>query len=264
MLIVAKIIVTFLTVVLLSKVAERLGPRYAGLLAGFPLGTGIALYFFGWQQGAEFAANSAVYTLSGLSSALWLAWGYWQVIKRKPGLSWMPVAMLAGVGCFMLSSLVLNQLPPSRVLGAILIVSAILLFRQVFRGIADAPTVTPRTLPGGKTTALLFRAGMATATILMITALADILGPDQAGLLAAFPVSYFPLLLILHITFGAPTLAVTIRHYPDGLGALAVYSLAVSLLYPPLGLNMGTIASLSLAVLYLVIYGIWQQTRKRA
>ncbi|PIQ38778.1 MAG: hypothetical protein COW58_15430, partial [Thalassolituus sp. CG17_big_fil_post_rev_8_21_14_2_50_53_8] len=58
-LLLAKILVTFLTVVLLAKVAERMSPRHAGLLAGFPLGTAIALYFFGWQQGPQFAADSA-------------------------------------------------------------------------------------------------------------------------------------------------------------------------------------------------------------
>jgi hypothetical protein len=254
-LILAKILVTFLTVVLLAKVAERLGPRYAGLLAGFPLGTGIALYFFGWQQGPQYAADSAVYTLAGLGSALCLAWGYWQVIKRRPGLLWMPVAIAAGLGCFFLSSLLLHQLPSSRWLAALVIVSAIVLFRWLFRAIPDASMGTPRVLPGGKTTTLLFRAGMATATILMITTLANVLGPDQAGLLAAFPVSYFPLLLILHITWGAPALAVTIRHYPDGLGSLAVYALAVSYLYPLLGLHIGTAASLALAVMYLLVYG---------
>lgn len=259
MLILAKIIVTFLTVVLLSKVAEKLGPRYAGLLAGFPLGTGIALYFFGWQQGPQFAADSAIYTLGGLSSALWLAWGYWQVIRRKPQLSWMPVAMIAGLGCFMLSSLLVHQFPPSRIIGGVLIVSAILLFRYLFRQIAEAPAVSPRVFPGGKTTALLFRAGMATITILMITALADILGPDQAGLLAAFPVSFFPLMLIMHITWGAPTLAVSIRHYPDGLASLAVYALSVSYLYPLLGLNLGTVASLLAASAWLGGYELWRR-----
>lgn len=261
MLVVAKILVTFLTVILLAKVAEKLGPRYAGLLAGFPLGTGIALYFFGWQQGPQFAADSAVYTLSGLSSALWLAWGYWQVIRRRPGLAWMPVAMLAGLGCFMLSSLVLHQLPAERLIGGVVIVSAILVFRSLFKGIADAPMSEPRQLPGGKTTTLLFRAGMATATILMITALADILGPDQVGLLAAFPVSFFPLMLIMHITWGAPVLSVSIRHYPDGLASLAVYALSVSYLYPLLGLHLGTAASLLAATAWLAGYELWRRRR---
>ena len=114
MLILAKILITFLTVLLLAKVAERMSPRHAGLLAGFPLGTAIALYFFGWQQGADFAAESAVYTLSGLSSAICLAFGYWLVIRRLPALRWLPLAMLSGFGCFFAASYLLQYLPAKR------------------------------------------------------------------------------------------------------------------------------------------------------
>ncbi|UXD86702.1 hypothetical protein [Thalassolituus hydrocarboniclasticus] len=261
MLLLAKILVTFLTVVLLAKVAERMSPRHAGLLAGFPLGTAIALYFFGWQQGPQFAADSAVFTLSGLTSAICLAYGYWQVAKRKPGMQWLPLAVLSGFACFFAASLILQQLPANRWLSLAVVVAAIFLFRTLFKDIAEQqidrsqpPANKLAELLSGKAATLLFRASIATASILLITGLADLLGPTLAGLLAAFPVSFFPLMLILHISYGAGVLNATIKHYPDGIGALVVYALAVSYLYPLLGLHWGTAASLLCSVGYLLVY----------
>lgn len=256
MLILAKILVTFLTVILLAKVAERLSPRHAGLLAGFPLGTAIALYFFGWQQGEQFAAQSAVYTLPGLAAAICLAWGYQQVIQRKPTLRFLPFAIICGLGCFLLTAGMLQLLPQHRGLNFLVVLAAILLFRTLFKSIKETRIQqTPQGVWSNKWLTLLFRASIASASILLITGLAELLGPERAGLLAAFPVSFFPLMLILHINYGASVLSTSIKHYPDGIGALVVYCLAVSSLYPLFGLHWGTLASLLCSVAYLLLYG---------
>lgn len=263
MLIVAKIVVTFLTVVLLAKVAERLSPKHAGLLAGFPLGTAIALYFYALQQGTDYAAQSAIHTIPGLTASMSLAYGYWWVIKRKPGLLWLPVALVSGLVCFFISSNLLSQLPEHRGIGFLVVLTAIFMFRTLFKEIENvqiaataAPTASRRWV------SLLFRAAIASATILFITAMANVLGPTNAGLLAAFPISFLPLMLILHITYGANIASAAIRHYPDGLGALAIYALAVSYLYPLLGQQWGTAASLGCSVLYLVLYSFTKTARK--
>ena len=271
MLILSKILVTFLTVVLLARVAERMSPRHAGLLAGFPLGTGIALYFFGWQQGAQFAADSAVYALSGLSASAALAWGYAQVIVRRGELAFMPLAIIAGLVTFFVCNLLLQQLPGYRWISLMVVVAAIVLFRTLLKPIPEvlvaaasqqtAPDSVWRHWLSSKTGSLIFRASMASLTILMITGLSALLGPERAGLLAAFPVSFFPLMLILHLTYGADVLATTIKHYPDGLGSLVVYTLAVSFLYPVLGIHWGTLVCLLLAAAYLVLYGAIRQYR---
>jgi len=255
-LIVAKILVTFLTVILLAKVAERLSPRHAGLLAGFPLGTAIALYFFGWQQGAAFAADSAVFTLPGLSAAMALAWGYQQVIQRRPQLRWLPLAIISGFVCFLAVTLLLQALPAHPWLNLLVVLGAILLFRTLLKPLPDARIEQAASgIWANKCLTLLFRASIATLSILLITGLAELLGPQRAGLLAAFPVSFFPLMLILHISYGAAVLSASIKHYPDGIGALVVYCLAVSYLYPLLGLHWGTVCSLLCSVAYLLLYG---------
>ena len=269
MLLLAKILVTFFTVSLLAQVAERMSPRHAGLLAGFPLGTAIALYFFGWEQGTDFAARSAVFALAGLTSAICFAYGYWQVVKRRAGLRWLPVAVLSGFACFFASSLILQFLPANRWVSLTVVVAAIFLFRTLFRDITETqinrsapPANWLAALLSKKSNTLMFRANIAAGSILLITGLAAVIGPERAGLLAAFPVSFFPLLLILHVSYGTAVVSATIKHYPDGIGALVVYALAVSYLYPLLGLHWGTASSLLCSVTYLLVYG-WLRARRQ-
>src|SRR5690554_7431948 len=59
--------------------------------------------------------------------------------------------------------------------------------------------------------------------------------------MAAFPVTMFPFLVILHLTHGPGPVATVIKHYPAGLGSLLSYTLCVSLTYATLGLLWGTL-----------------------
>ena len=70
LLIVIKIVVTSAMVLALSWINERVGPRIAGILAGFPLGIAVSLFFIGVEQGAGFAAEASVSTLGGLGASL--------------------------------------------------------------------------------------------------------------------------------------------------------------------------------------------------
>ena len=72
----AKLVISIGIVLGLSLVAERVSARMAGMLAGYPLGTAIALYFIGLEISPAFATESAVHTLAGFSATLALSGGY--------------------------------------------------------------------------------------------------------------------------------------------------------------------------------------------
>ena len=65
----AKLAISIGIVLGLSLVAERVSTRIAGLLAGYPLGTAIALFFIGLEIAPVFAAESAVFSLATLTSS---------------------------------------------------------------------------------------------------------------------------------------------------------------------------------------------------
>ena len=77
-----KIVITIVIVTMLSIIAERISPRAAGILSGYPLGTAISLFFIGLEQGASFAATSAVYAIAGMAALLTFFYCYYLVSGR--------------------------------------------------------------------------------------------------------------------------------------------------------------------------------------
>lgn len=255
----SKVFVTFLTVYLLSVVAQRLGPRHAGVLAGFPLGSAIVLYFFAAEQGVTFAANSALYTVSGLAAALALAFCYARACSRWPAQRALPWVLILSLLVFFAIAAVLQRLPPWHALHIAIITLTITFGYWALRPIADIVKPTARNSAMAQrlmhpVVALLVRALLASASVLFITAVAHWVDDRWAGVLAAFPVSFVPLLLLLHVGFGSAVVNATVKHYPLGLIALALYALAVHVFYPRLGLNWGTLAALCVSVIYLFVY----------
>ena len=80
------------------------------------------------------------------------------------------------------------------------------------------------------------------------------MGATWAGLFAAFPVTLFPLILIIHSTYGKEPVHTFIKHLPRGLWSLLIYLTGVIFIYPALGVYWGTLVSLGLATIYLVLF----------
>ncbi len=243
-----KILVSIGAVVGLSLVAEHVSPRIAGILSGYPLGSAIALFFIGVEQSPEFAAEAAVYTLAGFTSSLVLAWAYYVgAVRFQKG--HLLAGAVAGVLGFLAASALLKQFSLGLLGGTLVTVAAILFFVKVFKQIENLPIKQRVRFTHG---VLMFRAGMAALTIWLITASAEWLGPVWAGLFSAFPITFFPFMLIIHLTYGKSLVFTVIKNYPLGLGALICYALTVSQTYATLGLMWGTLIAFGVATLYLL------------
>lgn len=240
---------------MLASVARRLGPQWAGVLAGFPLGSAITLYFIGYEQGADFAAIGSKHTLAGLISCMFMAAMYWHTSQKWPKPHWILLPITAAIGTFIGTSLLLQWLPSERWLNLILVIIGIIVARNGLKhipaswAVPEDKNLFQRPIP-----ALIFRATIASASVLGITAMAHFLNPEQAGLLAAFPVSFFPTLIVLQLSYGPGVVATAVKHYPEGLGAMVVYVLTASYTYSSFGLNLGTLMALGSAVTYLAVY----------
>ncbi|MAC48079.1 MAG: hypothetical protein CMI12_14715 [Oceanospirillum sp.] len=272
-LILIKVLVSVATVIALSLIAEQVSPRIAGLLSGYPLGTAIALFFIGYEISPEFAAEGAVYTLAGFASTLMLTTGYLfgsrelarhSAVQHKPNsdmgkdsaqesqAGWRAVikASLAGIGLFLLSGLVIQQFSLTLITAACLPALAILACIWGYRHI-------PETQVGQRVkmsfSVLMFRALVAAGIVLVITGAAHVVPAATAGVLAAFPISMFPFLVLMHRSYGAAKAHTIIKHYPTGLGSLMVYATSVACFYVSLGLLWGTLLAFALATVYLLI-----------
>lgn len=245
----------------LGAIAVRASPRIAGLLAGYPLGTALALFFIGLEISPAFATQSAVHTLAGFTATMALVAGY-LVAGRKPGIKGIAGGLAGGLVAWLAVSTLLVQFDFTRLSGTLVTLCAIALFSGLFRTIPDVSIPASRAF---SFPALAARAGLATVIIFAITSLAHWLPPAWAGTLAAFPVTMLPFLLILHLNHGAAPVATVIKHYPMGLGSLLSYTLCVSYTYSTLGLFWGTLAGFAAATLWLLGWmrlTAWYQRRR--
>ena len=253
----AKIIVTVLSVLGLSLVAENISPKAAGILSGYPLGTAIALFFIGLENGAEFASRSATYTLAGLSSSLALVYSYYQVsnVFKRGRVVFSP---LFSVIIFLCCSYILSRLDPGLIGGLCLSVGMIVFTARQFRAIPNSAIDRKIKITHW---VLLFRAVMAASIVLLVTGVARITGPQVAGLLSAFPITLFPFLLIIHLTYGEQQTHTIIKNFPIGMGSLITYVVSVSFTYKFQGLWIGTFLAFLFATIYLIgiswIEGKW-------
>ncbi len=236
-------------VVLLSLIAERSGPRLAGVLAGYPLGVALALFFIGYEIGPGFAARSAVFTQAGLISNLCLTAGYLLGQKLLPRQGVL-AASVCGIAAFVLAGSLLQWVPGILPLQLSLTALAITLFSFVYRTLPEH-SVQRRPMTLATT---LVRGLIAAAIIVLVTALAHVLPERWSGLLAGFPFTMYPLLLLMHISYGPQMVVTIIKHYPVGLGSLMVYALVVALSYVPLGIYLGTALGFLVATIYLAAF----------
>ena len=245
-----KLAVTVTVVLLLSLVAERVSPRVAGILSGYPLGAAIALFFIGLENSPEFASRSAVYTMMGLVATQSFVYFYFRASLFFKRFSILGSCVFAIAGYFVVIWL-LHFIRPDKILAVSIPVASVFLFVYLFKEVKNATiqnkiTLTPKIL--------FFRAFLAAFILLIITGTAKFVGPGWAGLFSAFPITLLPLILIVHLTYDKEHVHTIIKNFPLGLGSLIIYSLCVSIAYPINGIYAGTLISFAAATAYLFVF----------
>ena len=245
-----KLFVSVILVLTLSAVAEHVSPRAAGLLAGYPAGAAITLFFFGMDISPEFASDSAVYTMMGLVATQAFVFCYFKATLYFKKNTIAASSILAIIGYFIVIWL-LHYIRLNKFLAALIPIASIFVFVYLFRQIKNATIqdrvkLTPRIL--------FLRAFLAGFMILIIIGTAKLVGSRWAGLFSAFPSTLFPLILIVHLTYDKAHVHTIIKNFPRGLGSLITYMLCVSIAYPASGIYIGTLVSLAAASVYLLVY----------
>ncbi len=244
----SKILVTVATVMGLAWIAERVSTRVAGILAGFPLGTAIALAYIGIEQSPEFAAISARHTLLGFIAAQAMTTFYWFGLKSRYH---VVIAPLAGIAAFAIANGLLSLCSSDLASNFVLVVLATIGFGFWYRMI---PAQNIQQAINLSTLAVLVRGTISALCVVAVTLLAYLGSSTIAGLFAAFPITFFPLLFIIHVNYGPQPVYTLIKYYPLGLGSLIIYSLLVAMTYDVWGITTGTLLGLVGAVAYLATY----------
>jgi hypothetical protein len=245
-----KFAVSIIIVLTLSAVAEHVSPRAAGLLAGYPAGAAITLFFFGADINPEFAADSAIYTMMGLIATQVFVFCYFKSTLYFKKFTIAASSGFAIIG-YLIAICLLHPIQLNKFLAALLPIASIFVFIYLFRqiknvAIQERVKLTP--------VILLLRAFLAGFILLIIIATAKLVGHRWAGLFSAFPSTLYPLLLIVHLTYDRAHVHTIIKNFPQGMGSLISYLLCVSIVYPLSGIYIGTAISLAAASVYLLLY----------
>ncbi len=221
---------------------------------GFPLGAGLSLFFIGIEQGPDFAATSALWSIQGIIATLGFCGGYLAGIalsKNSRLISLLFCATL-GVTGFLITAFCIRYLLPENIWLRSLVLTTVLTgcgvgFRKIPKyRIEKRALLTPLTLAG--------RAGFSSMVILLVTGAAQTIGPQWSGLFSTFPTTVLPSILVLHHHYGPEPVRAVFREFPFGLLAIVVFALVVSQSYPTFGTGTGTLISYSIAILYLLLY----------
>jgi len=232
----------------LSLIAEYINPKVSGILSGIPTGTAIILFFYGLEQGPNFASQSSVFNLVGMLGLQVFILIYFLSSKSNSKGNIFISSLLATLG-YLITIFLLNQFNFSLLTAIIFPLISIPLFTYLFKKINNSTIKKIKVNPK----VLFLRAIFSSIFILLIIGLAKILGPEWAGLLSAFPTTVFPLILIMHFSYGKEPVHTIIKNIPKGQWAMLVYIPCIFFLYPLLGIYLGTLIAYSLVMLYLLI-----------
>ena len=230
---------------LVSVIAEKKGTRLGGLLGGMPHTVLVALLFIGLNQGAEFAAQSAVSTIVPFivnPFFLWLlaAWA------RKG----LPFGLVTS-GLFWLVAMVTTHALHLTNIGvnlAIWVVGMVVLVSN-FKRILPVPEVKSSPVKFTKTQ-LLARALFAGSIIASAVVAGKYGGAVLGGILAGFPAGFLSTFIIAYFARGlAFTQSFARMLMLSGATNPAVYAVAVHFLYPQVGLWWGTLIAFAISLL---------------
>ena len=233
----------------LAFVAERIGTRIAGLLAGAPLSAVLIFFFVGRDMGIAYIIDSVPHGIASFSGTLVFVLVYYWTSSRLARFPALGGAM-AAIAAYLSIASVLATIPFTLASGTALTVFVIALSHWLLRKIDFAAMVRPISYTAHL---LLLRGGVAAALIITVITLAEILGPRWTGLLVGFPTTLLPTLLIIHFTHGTAATHAMIRNFPIGMGSIILYILSVPHSFTLWGVYGGTAASLAVAFTYLSV-----------
>lgn len=245
-LLIFKLTITPLLIALNSLVGRRWGSVVSGFMTGLPLTSGPVSVFLALQNGDAFAAQSAIGTIGGKVSVDVLCLAYFWLCQR---FGWRTTLVMA-FAAFIATTALWNQFTLSLWPTFIASVIAItLLVRLMPKRAATLSKTKPVwwDIPA--------RMALATTFVLLITGVANQLGPQLSGLVTPFPIFVTLLTVFTHRQHGPMAAQQYLRSFVIGSLSFSVFFLVVGLLLVLMGplwtYTLATIAALVVNGLFL-------------
>lgn len=238
-----KAVVTPMLMGAASLAGRRWGHQVGGWLVALPLTSGPIAFFLAIDHGTGFASRTAVGMLAGTVSQVAFALAYRWLADHGRTMAFAGGCVGFAMATFALTGVHWSALPTFALTVAAL-VAGLALTRRPLRSQPDT-SAAPDTAVAPPRWDIPIRMTVATAVVLVITALAPVIGPYLAGLLSPFPVFGAVVAIMAHHVYGARAAAATLDGLLIGLAAPAVFFLTLALTLPGLGLTAFLLATLT-------------------
>lgn len=227
-------------VIAATVAAERAGPLIGALVATLPVSAGPSYFFLAFEQDAAFISQSALGSLLLNAATAIYATTYVLLSQRHPFLVCVPAAMIAWLGSLFLFSHLARDGVSAAILNAAVFAICFALVRR-YRDVR-MPKIRLYWYD------FAFRAGLVGLLVGIILGLHRLMGPLATGALAAFPIVFTSMMLVLHPRYGGPACAAVMANGITGLigFGIAAYVLHVSAL--PLGAPVALTLALAITV----------------
>lgn len=232
-----KVALAPLLIAAVSLAGRRWGPAVAGWLLGLPLISGPVLFFLAIEQGPQFASTSARGSVLGL-----LAWAAFSLVYAYCAkLRWWQSTLIGWAAYFVVAVALLNV--RLRIGWAFLFVCCVM--GVVILAFPRTATLVPERAFGKYE--LWLRMISATLMVLLITAIATMVGATASGILTTFPTYTTILAVFNHLQ--DPSAAVhVLKGVTAGLYTAATFLMTLSLTLPRLHVGWCFLLALAAAL----------------
>lgn len=254
-LIIIKVIISVSVVLVLSYIAEAVSSKWAGIISGLPTGSAIMLYFYAFENGLAFARESALYNMIGLVAMQSFIFGYYISSKfiRQSGIF---LSSIIGLFFYLLAAVFISYSNVTTTFALIISSISFVVFMWLFRHIEVVDIKEKISL----TNKILFMRSLISGSIIVtITTIAYLIGSQWSGIFSAFPTTLYPLIVILHMNYGKKFVDSVIKHVPQGLGGLLIYSFVIHTSYKSTSLNVGVVLAFMGTASYLFVFSILEK-----
>jgi hypothetical protein len=235
-------------IALVTLAARRWGPGVAGWLSAFPLVAGPILFFIAIEQGAAFAADAAVGTLSGLLAVLAFGILYAWAATRYDWRASLATAYTGYAAAVFLLSLC-NVAP---MVMALVVLAALLLAPRCYP--ASRASVAATEKPAND---MLPRMAAGALLVLLVTHFAPRLGPALSGLFAMFPVMGTVLVVFTHRSAGGAATIQLLRGMVFGFYAFGTFCVVLAWQLPASGVAPAFLWALGAAAVIQALTRLW-------
>lgn len=249
-----KIAITAGIVVSASIVVERSGPFIGALIASLPTAGGAALIILAWQHSPQFIADGVIGSLIANAACALFALTYATLAQRRS----LPVS-LGGAFLVWLAGVLIARLFDWSAVGATLLnagIYPVTIWASARFRVEGAVKRVRLSL-----TDLLWRTGVVTLCVLVVTGLSSSIGSYFSGVFAFFPIAMGSFFIILQPRIGGPATASVAAHVQAPLIGLGLSLLTVHLLAVPLGVWWSYLIGLCVSVSWNALLWLARQRR---